>query len=166
MNSIKVDILGGLDVKPTLMIDNQFVKIKKDKFGNYQANFQTEKDTVELAVYKYLELKSKLWFLMAFVFFVISLFGILNPRYDKSCIVLEYKIKIKLNSQTEIKLAMNKFQNNGRAYEISTDCKYEEITNLYYVDQVAKKRLKILKVITIISWVILVILGLYLLVNK
>lgn len=157
MNTLKLKISGCPKGQATVLVDNQKFKAKRNNYGNIEGTFQTEKSSVEISIYKYLEINGKLWVLMSLIFFVISLFGILEPRYDKHCIVYAYKIKVDLNETSEVKLALNGYSNNGRAFEISTECQNQELTNIYYVDNKAKKRLKIMKVVKIFMWIGLIV---------
>lgn len=157
MNTLNLKISGCPKGQATVLVDNKKLKMKRNNYGNMEGTFQTDKSSVEISVYKYLEINGKLWALMSLIFFVISLFGILEPRYDKHCIVYAYKIKVDLNETSEVKLALNGYSNNGRAFEISTECQNQELTNIYYVDNKAKKRLKIMKVVKIFMWIGLIV---------
>lgn len=166
MKTLKVSLISGLHSHLCATIDNTPIKLKKNRNGTYEGVYTTEKDNVELCVYKYLEIKSKLWLLMSLLFFIVSLFGILSPRYDKRCIVLEYKVNLKLKDNTEVKLSANRFVNGGKAFEITTNAEHKELKNLIYVDNIAKKRLRILRVIEAIMWVVLVIVLIAVLAKK
>lgn len=157
MNTLKVSMVSTLHSHICTMLDGTPIKLKRNRSGLYEGLYTTEKDNIELSVYKYLEIKSKLWLLMSLVFFVVSLFGLISPRYDKRCIVLEYKVNIKLKENTEVKLSANRFVDKGRAFEITTDADAKEIKNIAYVDKLAKKRLRILRAIEVVLWIALII---------
>lgn len=158
MKTLNLVITSGLNAHLCALVDGTPVKLAKNKMGSYEGVYTTEKDTVELCVYKYLELKSKLWLLMSLVFFVVSLFGILSPRYDRHCVTIEYKASIKLKDNTDVTLSSNKFVDNGKAFELTSNAEVNETTNLIYTDKVAKKRLRILRAIEAVLWVALIAL--------
>lgn len=157
MKTLKVSMVSTLHSHICTMVDGTPIKLKRNRSGLFEGSYNTDKDDIELSVYKYLEIKSKLWLLMSLVFFVVSLFGLISPRYDKRCIVLEYKVNIKLKENTEVKLSASRFVDNGRAFEITTDADVKEITNIAYVDKVAKRRLRILRAIEAVLWIALII---------
>ena len=158
MNTLSLKISGCPRGHASVLIDGKKTKLKFNQYGNFEGTYTTDKSSIELSIYKYLEINGKLWFLMSLVFFFVGILGILDPWYDKSCIVFAYQVKIDLNETCEVKLALNRYSNNGRAYEISTECKYQEITNVYYVDNKAKKRLKIMKFVKFVLWILAVAL--------
>ena len=77
MNDVKIKLIGVSNkVKPIVMIDGQRVNYKKNEFEGYDLNYQTEKEEIEVEIYRYLELKGKLWWLYALISFIVSIFGI------------------------------------------------------------------------------------------
>ena len=156
MNRLFLKLINVMNVSPTILVDNKRVKPMKNEFGSYGINYETEKEEVEIKIYKYLEVNGRLWFLMHMIFFVISIFGLLDYRLDKRCTVIDCKLKIKVNENTNAELRFNSFADSGEAYELKTDAEYEEISNRYFVDKRAQKRLKILKITKLICWLALV----------
>lgn len=138
---------------PNIYVDNEYVKCKKNEFGSYEATIQTEKDEIEVGFTRELELKSKLWWLYALLSFIVSIFGIFEPPYDRKCISMECLFKVKLNDENNIKVKFNTMTTSGKACEIETTNSFEEIKNEYNVDKVAKRRWILLLVIKIICWI-------------
>lgn len=138
---------------PNIIIDGQPVKCKKNEFGSFEVDYQTDKEEVELDISRELELKAKLWWLYALISFFVSLFGIFEPFYDRKCITLDCLYKIKLKDINEIKVKFNTLSSQGRAVEIETENQYEELKNEYHVDKIAKRRWIALLVIKIIIWI-------------
>ena len=155
MNTLNLKILGAGKINPTINIDGKSVKFKKNEFGSYSTNFTTEKEQVEIVIYKYLEINGKLWFLMSILFFIISLFGLLDTRYDRKCVVVDCKFLVNLQEKTEMTIKVNSLTNEGKAVECTCNTEFQEISNQYYVDKRAKKRLKILLAVKIILWLAL-----------
>lgn len=160
--------LTGLNSKiiPQITIDNNIVKCKKNEFGSYETTYQTEKDEIEISLTRDLELKSKLWWLFALISFIVSIFGIFEPLYDRKNVTINSKFKVKLNDENNINLKFNTFSPQGKAVEIETQNEYQEISNEYTVDKKAKTRWIILLVIKIVVWIGLAILLGYLIMNK
>ncbi len=166
MNNVNLKVTGGIGLNPNVIIDNNPVKLKKNKYGSLDGNYQTENSEIELKVCRYLELSGKLWLLMSMVFFIISIFGIFNPPYDRKCIQIDYLCKIKLKETNDIKIKINTQNAGDKAIEVESDCEIEEITNAFQIDKVAKKRLVIVRIIEVALWVALVGVIIFLLAKK
>ena len=166
MNNVNLKVTGGIGLNPNVIIDNNPVKLKKNKYGSLDGNYQTENSEIELKVCRYLELSGKLWLLMSMVFFIISIFGIFNPPYDRKCIQIDYLCKIKLKETNDIKIKINTQNAGDKAIEVESDCEIEEITNAFQIDKVAKKRLVIVRILEVALWVALVGVIIFLLAKK
>ena len=166
MNNVNLKVTGGIGLNPNVIIDNNPVKLKKNKYGSLDGNYQTENSEIELKVCRYLELSGKLWLLMSMVFFIISIFGIFNPPYDRKCIQIDYLCKIKLKETNDIKIKINTQNAGDKAIEVESDCEIEEITNAFQIDKVAKNRLVIVRIIEVALWVALVGVIIFLLAKK
>lgn len=165
MNKINLKMPPHDFKNPTIKIDGKTINFKKQSNGEYAATYETEKDSVELTVTKLHEASGKLWFLWAFFFFVIGCFGIFDPRYDYRCRAIDFKLKLDLKEQTNLKLHFIKFSEGGRAIDCVRDCPAEEITNYYYTDMQAKKKLKIFKIIKPFIWLAIIALVIFLIVK-
>lgn len=154
MRTVNLKLVGvNSKVNPKILVDGQYVKYKKNEFGSCEATVQTEKDEIEIAFSRDLELRGKLWWLYALISFLVSVFGIFEPPYDRKCISMECLYKIKLNDTNEIKIMFNSLTSSGRAVEIETQNEFEEIKNEYLVDKTAKRRRKVLLFIKIFVWI-------------
>ncbi len=158
MKELNLKILGSAQIKPTILIDNKKVKSKKNKYGSYDILYTTEKDHVEVSICKYLEINGKLWFLMSMLFWLISFFGIFDVPYDRKCIVLNCKFNLELKEKNNVSVKFNTIKTQGEAVTIETDSKYEILSNFYYLDKKAKKRVVFLRIFKLISFVLVVIL--------
>ena len=162
MNTVKLKFTGiNPKIIPNIFVDGKNVKCKKNQFGSYEAQVQTENDEIELAFSRQLELKGKLWWLYALLSFIISVFGLFEPLYDRRCISTDCLFKIKLNGDEEIKVKFNTFSSSGKAVELETKNDVEEIKNSYEVDKVAKKRWIALLVVKVVVWVALAVVAGY-----
>lgn len=161
MNSVKLKLVGiNSKLIPNIFIDDQYVKCKKNEFGSYETDFQTEKDEIKIAFSRELELKSKLWWLYAILSFIVSVFGIFNPPYDRKCISMDCSFIVKLKDVNNINIKFNSLSSSGRAVEVETETSFEEIKNEYTVDKIAKRRWIILLIARILVWIgIAILLG-------
>ena len=160
--------MSGLSSKlnPIVKIDDSVIKGKKNEFGSYEASYETEKDEVEISISRNLELNSKLWWLYSLLSFIVSIFGIFEPPYDRKNIVVDCKFVVKLNDINEIKIKFNSMAKQGKAVEIETQNEFNEIKNEYYVDKKAKTKWRILIILKLIIWVAIIIVGVYFLINR
>ncbi|MCI5797379.1 MAG: hypothetical protein MR024_01980 [Firmicutes bacterium] len=159
MNSVKLKLVGvNSKLVPNIIVDDQYVQCKKNEFGSYEANIETEKDEIKIAFTRELELKSKLWWLYAIISFIVSVFGIFNPPYDRKCISMNCIFNIKLKDINEIKIKFNSLSSTGKAVELETENTFEEIKNEFYIDKIVKKRWIILLIVRILAWIGLAIL--------
>ena len=159
MNSVKLKLVGvNSKLVPNIIVDDQYVQCKKNEFGSYEANIETEKDEIKIAFTRELELKSKLWWLYAIISFIVSVFGIFNPPYDRKCISMNCIVNIKLKDTNEIKIKFNSLSSTGKAVELETENTFEEIKNELYIDKIVKKRWIILLIVRILAWIGLAIL--------
>lgn len=167
MNSVKLKLVGiNSKLIPNIFIDDQYVKCKKNEFGSYETDFQTEKDEIKIAFSRELELKSKLWWLYAILSFIVSVFGIFNPPYDRKCISMDCSFIVKLKDVNNINIKFNSLSSSGRAVEVETKTSFEEIKNEYTVDKIAKRRWIILLIARILAWIGIAILLGWLIANQ
>lgn len=167
MNSVKLKLVGiNPKLIPNIFIDDQYVKCKKNEFGSYETDLQTEKDEIKIAFSRELELKSKLWWLYAILSFIVSVFGIFNPPYDRKCISMDCSFIVKLKDVNNINIKFNSLSSSGRAVEVETETSFEEIKNEYTVDKIAKRRWIILLIARILAWIGIAILLGWLIANQ
>ena len=167
MNSVKLKLLGiNSKLIPNIFIDDQYVKCKKNEFGSYETDLQTEKDEIKIDFSRELELKSKLWWLYAILSFIVSVFGIFNPPYDRKCISMDCSFIVKLKDVNNINIKFNSLSSSGRAVEVETETSFEEIKNEYTVDKIAKRRWIILLIARILAWIGIAILLGWLIANQ
>lgn len=167
MNSVKLKLVGiNSKLIPNIFIDDQYVKCKKNEFGSYETDFQTEKDEIKIAFSRELELKSKLWWLYAILSFIVSVFGIFNPPYDRKCISMDCSFIVKLKDVNNINIKFNSLSSSGRAVEVETETSFVEIKNEYTVDKIAKRRWIILLIARILAWIGIAILLGWLIANQ
>ena len=62
MNTLSLKISGCPRGHASVLIDGKKPKLKFNQYGNFEGTYTTDKSSIELSVYKYLEINGKLWF--------------------------------------------------------------------------------------------------------
>lgn len=167
MKTLNLKIQGGIELRPIIEIDGKVVNYKRNKYKTILITHETEKEAVDVKIKNVLEINGPWWWLVQMCFFVLSLFGILNPKLEKTCYYINYQAKITLNAeQNNVNLKFNELKDKSRAIEAVFDGEVEETENAYSIDLEAKKRKKILKFSKIVSWVLLIIIVLAIIIAK
>lgn len=124
-------------------------------------SWETEQSEIRLEIFSFHEMSRPKWFWYAFFFFIISVFGIFNRRYEKTGKSVKYEAVIPLSEDiTDLNLTFHTFKDEEPA--IKTTVNKEEFTpkeNIYYIDSQCQKRVKKFKTFEILWWVMLVILA-------
>ena len=159
MKILNLKLQGGYEYRPIIEIDGKEVAYKRNKHEAAMITDQTEKDSVDIKIKNILEINGPWWWFMQMLFFIISIFGILNQRLEKTCYIIDYQANIDLpNEQNDVTLKINLAKDGAKAVDVLSETKSrDESTNLFTLDQTAKKRKKILKISYIISWIVLVV---------
>ena len=157
MKELNLEIRSASDMCPSVLVDGKLVKTKKNKFGTRSCTVKTEKDNVDVVLIRNLEINGKLWFFMNIFYFIISLFGIFDPGYDKKCVVMDCKFNLEVKEKTKAVIVINGVVNNGKAVTIQSDAGVVEDKNIYFVDNKAKKKRKVAKWTRFVLMVIIVI---------
>lgn len=159
MKNVNLKIKGVGRLKPVVCVDGKQIKFKKNNFGSYEKSISTEKDKMEIVIYRYLEINGRLWWLISILQFLVSLFGILDTMKEKNCTIIDCKLVVDLNSaeNRNIDLAINENAKNGKSVSITTELEVEEVTNRSYVDEKAKKRFKIMKFVKLFVFIAAVV---------
>ena len=100
MRKVTLEV-AGYKFEPEIRVDGKLIRAKKNKEKRMVYTLETEKSELELDIYKWYEEESKLWLLMTIVFYLISLFGILDIKKEKFCRSLKYKGKLLLPEDKE-----------------------------------------------------------------
>ena len=146
MHNLSLKVNGRSSLSPDIIIDGKPAKVKKNSFGNYSINYSTEKEIVNIKIRKYLEISGNLWWLFSWLFFIISIFGIFEPRYDKRCIVIDADFDVKMDGDKTLEFAINNISENAKAITITGNAEIRENKNFFMIDKRCQKRLKIMRI--------------------
>lgn len=159
MNTLKISFVFSYFENPLVYIDDKLISPKRNNFGNYTYTLKTDSDKVNLKIINVHELDSKLWFILSYLFFLISFLGIFDKRLDKSCKKFQYESTINLIENSELTIEL------PRSYKFSTETiiskgnvNEDVITNNFYIDNKLKQKIKILKIAKILTWITFAIL--------
>lgn len=146
MKELELKLTGGQNLGEIVVnVDESPVKFKKNEFGSFVGKIQTDNDKANIKVFRMLDVGGLLWFVTQLFFFVISIFGIFDVHHKERCLVVDFECEVDLKEENKITLQPNSLQEDGKAIDIQTDLTCQEVTNKYYLDENAKKKLKILK---------------------
>ena len=161
MNTLHINLTGlRSNFRPYLVIDGKNIPYETNTTGSYDAVYTTDKDSANILVYKYLEIRGKLWWLMSLLFFFVSVFGIFDSRYDKKCIVAHLEYNVRLQGENHMQLAFYPPHDKLRAADAAGDFPaFEEKQNIFYIDKIAKKRQRIMLAVKLLIWVALIATG-------
>lgn len=170
MKNIKIKISRSYGNLPEIVIDGKVRQAKKNKYeGGYDVIHQTDKDKLEIGLYKYQEINGRLWFLVYLFYFIISVFGIFDLPFGRKIISLECKFIIDVSSlgdNSTIDIVMISNGKEGKVAQLATKCEYEEVVNQCFIDAKAKRRIKIYRIFKVLFWVSAIITGIVLLIVK
>lgn len=155
MNSLNLTLTKKLKPYTDVYIDDEIVKPKKHK-KLYKAEYITEKSSVELVIKSYSRFQTRWWFFIEMFFFLISIFGVFDQRFGKYCYTTHCKVNLKLQNETNVKLRIVAPRSEGPVVKVETDCEFEEVENIYHIDQKAKKRQKLLRVFKVLTFIAIV----------
>ena len=164
MRELNIRISAEKKIYPVLFIDKKRVKCTKSEKGEYFCSYKTENSMAKVEIIRPLEVNGRLWFLTQMLLFIVSIFGIFNARLDRKCINIAYEADVYLKEKLDMHLKLNPLTESGQAVVVTGDALYEERQNMYFVDQKAKKRKKILLLVKGLLWVAAVITGIVLLI--
>ena len=152
MNILNLTLSKKLRPYTDVYVDGEIINFKKKK-KRYIAEHSSHNETAELIIKSYSRYQTRWWFLIEMFFFLVSIFGVFDQRFGKYCYTTHCKIKLNLQSETNVKLRIITPRNNGAVVKVEGDCESEEVENIYKIDETAKKRQKILKISKIITFV-------------
>jgi len=143
-NKLTLSFNGYNDALTTLTINGKCAKIKNKK-GVRTCIVETKESTAEIVFFKSHNYIGKLWWLWSILCFFVSLFGILDIPQEKRCLTVDCRFKINLESETNVTLNVQRFEDGGKFLEIESSTGFEEISNIQCFDKVGQKRHKIFK---------------------
>ncbi len=108
--------------------------------------YQTEKDSVNIRVYRALNVGGVFWFITQLVFFLITLFGLFDIHARERGLVIDFEARVDLGVQAnELTLKFNYPKENAQAITVQTGLDCRVTADEFRKDDKAVKILKGLK---------------------
>ncbi len=143
MKEVNLKLTGNEILGETqILIDGHVVHLQRNAFHNLEGSYQTEKGVVKIEVARLLDIGGPWWFITQLFFFIISIFGILDIHRKERCLVIDFMMEVSLEDSNHITLRANALKDDTKTFDIETELSFCEITNRYYLDNKAKKKLK------------------------
>lgn len=156
MNKLKIKIKAPLK-NLCVEIDGKVIEPKQNDYSNYYYDIETEKSSVNVVITRLLELETKLWWLWQMLYFVVSLFGILDLKQDKKQLKVFYNAEIELNGENFVDFTINR--SGDKAVNIlNTNAEIKETENKLEKSKTAIKRKKIIKYSKIGAWILIFVI--------
>lgn len=148
MNGVKIIFVNNLPYDSRLLIDGKETRPKRNKNGTSEVFFETDKRTIGVKVVNIFDgqLPFLKWFLMTFVCWIISAFGIFDSVQNKKGRTVDVGFNVGTGEDASVKIKFNAYKKDGPAMQIvEKNTEVNETSNLYFTDERARKRAKIYK---------------------
>lgn len=165
MNKLTLNLYRTRGVLPNVMINGKLVKMKKVKKATYyQTVKEIDSDKAKIEIFRFQEINSRLWFLMYFLYFIISVGGIFDIPFNKKPLTIQSIYEVDLTEDCIVNISMENDIKNNVATKIVTDLTYRQGINACSLDLKAKKRIKIYRILKVLTWIAGIITGVVLLI--
>ncbi len=162
-----LEIIGHDKAITNLTINGVRQKFKDTDRKSKICTYSSESQSVEVMVYETHQFTGKCWFLWWLLFYVISIGGIFDVKQNRHCKVTYCRFVINSKTDTHTFLEIQDIKKSNKFATITTiDGEMQEIANMQYYDEKAKKlrkRMNVLKVFSTLAIAIGVIVMLILL---
>lgn len=149
MKKLNLVVVDKTNFNPSIIIDNRVCKYTIDEKGNKKFEIQTDKNELDVEIFKWFEIERKHWIFTSFIFFFISFFGMFDIKYNDKPYDLKYKGKVILNEEeNDVNVVLRPFKPNEKAFMFEGNCDVvDNETNKYFInDVVVNRRNKLKKV--------------------
>lgn len=162
MAVVEFELIGLNESVESIIVDGKSPKVNGNGKGNKCFSIETNKDCIDLIIYKTHYYVGVFWFLWEMLYFIISIFGIFDMYRDKRCLVIDCRYTIAVNNDMKVTLKRVKFENYGLYLEVLGDLDAKEHSNIQYFDEKAQKRHKIMKRIKLVIIIAVIFLIIFL----
>lgn len=157
MKQLNIKIKMAFVPNGKITVDDEVIKFKKDSYGNYTYMHMSDKNEAVIKILNYLDINRRMWFISNMLCFLISFFGLFDQRVSKNCVVRNCEFRVKLEKDiTNIDINTYIGANKQGSATVVCDAPYAPVVNSIYVDEVAKRRYKILKITKILTTIAIV----------
>lgn len=146
-------LTGG---SPVIKIDGKRLKFRKNKFGNYGTTCEV-KDGSVLSVCTWDPITDPLWLLWEMLYFVFSIFGILDIGREKFRRAIAFEAVLHIQGEGNASVTLRKAEGDGSpAAELSCDFDAEIIRNEYCDEAKIRSRRRIITALKIATWIAII----------
>jgi len=156
MKTLKLRVLNPRMHNVIYMFDGKALKPKGDNMGHYVFNIETPADKVDILIIRRSPLRSRLWLVWQFLFFIVSLLGILDLQSKKLNKEAIYRATLYLSGEDEVDLKFDTDNSSNAFVELTTTLQVER-ENKTLSDPLIVRRAKVLKILKIITYIVLLI---------
>lgn len=161
MKILEIKLMGLYNVSNIILkVNDSPLTLKKNEFGSLVGVYKTEEEKVRVKINNYLNIGGVIWFLIQIFFFLISILGIFDVHRKEKCMMIDFEMDVDLKEENHITLQLNsQKKERSQAVQIQTDLVFHEVMNEYFLDSVAKRKLKVLKITKIVLTIIIIVLA-------
>ena len=142
MASLEMKFTGYNDALQCMTVNGKYVKVKRQK-GYSTCSAECEGDKAEVIIYRTHHYVGKGWFIWNLLYFIVSIFGIFDVRQNKKFLVADCRFNVDIKENKSLSLKILPFA-SGKLLEFENPEGIEEIQNLHFRDNEAKKKHKIM----------------------
>ncbi len=158
MHNLTIEIINHSHLTLKLQINHQEIPLKKRKQRNhFIGKITLDEELLDISISSYQALSSRYWFILSYLFFLISFLGIFDTRYDTSGKSICYQAKVSIKEQSNLCYTINPYKKDETAAIFKGESIEKE--NHFFIDQEIKKRYKKLKTAKILTWIMGILIG-------
>lgn len=158
------ELMAKLDLKirslaggsPVIKIDGKRLKFRKNRFGNYNASCEVS-DGAVLSVCTWDPITDPLWLLWEMLYFVFSIFGILDIGREKFRRAAVFEAVLHPSGDGKAAVTLLRTTGDGApAAELSCDFEAKIIRNEYCDEKKIRSRRRIITALKIATWIAII----------
>lgn len=135
---------------PLVLVDDKIITLKKEKNGLYFFEVPSEKE-INLKIVSYNELIGEHWFGRFLLFYIIGLFGLFSPKYNKCPYLLNYEANVQVNQ--DVTIFINDFKEKALGFSNHYD-QFDNETNRFVEEKKIKRRMNMVRFFKFLTIVI------------
>lgn len=152
MSRINLKIGGALTVSPIVTVNDERVKLKRNKYGNYECSFDAAEGT-NLKIFTWDIISSPLWLLWEIIFFIISVFGIFDWGRGKYLSDMKCEAILHPRGDSDMKVSLMRPSSDGAPAVMFESSAGQEILENEYINHTKiKKRRRIVRLVRVLGW--------------
>ena len=157
MGRLNITTIGYNNAIDNITINGKPCKVIKNKDRSRTISTEVEGNVAHVVIYKGHGYIGRHWLLWSILYFIISIFGIFDNKYNKRPLVVDCRFDISMGEgDTDVKLVVRTFRDKEPLLDIDTDTEVNMISNVVYFDTEAKVRVKKAKRVKVLVFLLFV----------